>query len=336
MAQDYTICVGTVGAGVWYSRDSGETWKRSRMHVPFEDQPGEIQIRALAVAPHDANRLYAGSEVGLYTSADTGRTWDLIESPMAGTQIWSVAVHPEHPQEIWAGTKPPAVYRTTDGGATWHQVPLTTAAACLAGAPKVTNIVFDPRDARTIWVGVEIDGVYRSTDGGATWEHLPAMGDKPLNQDVHGLTISLGEQPKIVVTTPDGIWHSTDEGQTWSLHSFPRFFDHDTISYCRGVALKPGNPEVIFVGNGDFIPGRIGAIQRSTDGGETWEAAALPVVPNSTIYWFGTNPADADFIVANSLNGYVYTSRNGGDSWQKVAREFGEIRAVTWIPNTSS
>ena len=211
MAQDYTICLGTVGAGVWYSRDSGETWKRSRMKVPFENQPGEIQIRALAVAPHDSDRLYAGSEVGLYTSADKGRTWDLIESPMAGSQIWSVAVHPEHSQEIWAGTKPPAVYRTTDGGETWKQVPLTTATACLAGAPKVTNIVFDPRDSHTIWVGVEIDGVYRSTDGGESWEHLPAMGDKPLNQDVHGLTISLGDQPKILVTTPDGLWRSADE-----------------------------------------------------------------------------------------------------------------------------
>ncbi len=61
MAQDYTICLGTVGAGVWYSRDSGETWKRSRMKVPFEDQPGGIQIRALTVAPRwEAPRAFSG------------------------------------------------------------------------------------------------------------------------------------------------------------------------------------------------------------------------------------------------------------------------------------
>jgi hypothetical protein len=63
------------------------------------------------------------------------------------------------------------------------------------------------------------------------------------------------------------------------------------------------------------------------------EKAALPVEPNSTIYWFATHPSDPDVIVANSLNGYVYTSTDGGDSWQKVTQEFGEIRAVAWVPN---
>ncbi len=333
MAQDHTICVGTVGAGVWYSPDSGETWRRSRMKVPFDDQPGEIQIRTLTVSPHNSERLYAGSEVGLYTSEDKGHTWTLIESPAHGTQIWSVAVHPSEPDELWMGTKPPAVYRTRDGGETWTHVSIPIADQCLAGAPKVTNILFDPRDAKTVWIGVEIDGIYRSTDGGDTWEHLPELGDKPINQDIHGLTVSPGPEAKLYATTPDGIWTSLDEGQSWSLHGFPRFFDNDTFSYCRGMALKVDNPEVIFVGNGDFIPGQTGAIQRSTDGGQTWTAADLPVEPNSTIYWFGTNPADPDFIVANSLNGYIYTSRDGGNSWSKAQREFGEIRALTWIPN---
>jgi photosystem II stability/assembly factor-like uncharacterized protein len=143
----------------------------------------------------------------------------------------------------------------------------------------------------------------------------------------------LGKPTKLHVTTPDGIWTSTTEGESWTLHGFPRFFERDKISYCRGVALKQGNPDVIFVGNGDFIPGRTGAIQRSKDGGKTWEAAKLPVEPNSTIYWFGTHPADPDIIVANSLHGYVYTSTDGGEAWNKVKQEFGEIRAVAWTPN---
>ena len=204
---------------------------------------------------------------------------------------------------------------------------------CLAGAPKVTNIVFDPRDPRTVWVGVEIDGVFRSRDGGDTWTHLPALGSDPINQDIHGVAISLSQPTKILATTPNGIWTSMDEGESWTLRGFPRFYEKDRISYCRGVALKADDPEVIFVGNGDFIPGKTGAIQRSTDGGKTWEAVPLPVAPNSTIYWFATHPADPNIIVANSLNGYVYTSSDGGDSWKKLKQEFGEIRALAWMPN---
>ena len=71
---------------------------------------------------------------------------------------------------------------------------------------------------------------------------------------------------------------------------------------------------------------------RPTAGG-AGRRADLPVTPNSTIYWFGTHPADPNIVVANSLHGYVYTSTDGGASWEKVEREFGEIRAIAWTPN---
>lgn len=331
----HTICLGTVGSGVWYSTNDGGRWRQARMAVPFEAQPGEIQIRALAVSPQNPRQLFAGSEVGLYASDDAGAHWSLIDSPMHGSQIWSIAVHPENPDHILVGTKPPGLFRTQDGGKRWEQLALETAKECFAGPPKVTTIAFDPRDARTIWVGVEIDGVYRSRDGGESWEQLPPRGENPINEDVHCLAVSVGEPTKILVTTPDGIWTSTDEGEHWELHEFPRFYESRGISYCRGVALKADDPDVIFVGNGNMVPGHVGAIQQSRDGGRTWQAASLPRAPNSTIYWFATHPADPDFVVATSLFGYVYTSRDAGESWQKLEREFGEIRAVAWVPSSA-
>jgi hypothetical protein len=40
-----------------------------------------------------------------------------------------------------------------------------------------------------------------------------------------------------------------------------------------------------------------------------------------------------NIIVANSLHGYVCVSTDAGDRWTKVRREFGEIRAMAWMPN---
>jgi photosystem II stability/assembly factor-like uncharacterized protein len=90
---------------------------------------------------------------------------------------------------------------------------------------------------------------------------------------------------------------------------------------------------VIFAANGDSAIGSTGAIVRSNDGGQTWEPRPLPVEPNSPIWDFAVHPADPDLVLANSLFGELYRSNNGGDSWDKLKREFSEVRALAWLPN---
>jgi hypothetical protein len=51
------------------------------------------------------------------------------------------------------------------------------------------------------------------------------------------------------------------------------------------------------------------------------------------MYWFATNRADPNLILANSIYGYIYLSRDGGDSWTKLRRELNEIRGLAWLPN---
>ncbi|MBV8361199.1 MAG: hypothetical protein JO189_25160 [Deltaproteobacteria bacterium] len=333
MTAEFTICAGTVGSGIWYSRDSGERWKRAKMELPFFSKAGDVQVRTIAVSPHIPGLAYAGSEVGLYRSDDNGASWELLESPMAGTQIWSIAADPVEPDVIFAGTKPPAIFRSHDRGKSWERLSANIPGECPIGPPRVTNLVIDPGNHRNIWAGVELGGVFCSRDAGDNWTRLPQLGPRESSTDVHGVAISPGSPARVLVTTPDGIWISSNEGESWTLHAFPKFAERDRVSYCRGVAVKPDNPDVLFVANGNDVPGDAGAIQRSRDGGRRWQRAALPVEPNSTIYWFAVNPALPDVIIANSMFGYLYVSRDGGDSWTKLRRELSEIRGLACMLN---
>jgi photosystem II stability/assembly factor-like uncharacterized protein len=289
-------------------------------------------VRALKVYPDNSHRILAGTDVGLYRSEDAGSTWEKVESPMDGIQIWSVAVDAADPDTLFVGTRPDA-FRSRNDGKTWEALSLGVTMPCPIGIPRTTNMIVDPRDSNIIWAGIEVDGVYQSRDGGDNWVHLPALGPDPFHGDIHGLALRPGPQTAVYATTPFGIATSTDEGENWDYHYFPKFHASDARSYCRGVMLKADDPNVIFVGNGDTIPGVTGAIQRSVDGGQSWAAVPLPVPPNSVVYWFATHPEVPQVIAAASLYGYVYVSTDGGAAWQKLPREFGEIRTVAVLPN---
>ena len=90
---------------------------------------------------------------------------------------------------------------------------------------------------------------------------------------------------------------------------------------------------MVLLGAGDGPPGSEGLAARSTDAGDTWAAAAMPARANSTVWCFAVHPADPDLIYAASVSGEVYRSADAGITWDKLDREFGEIRALAWAPD---
>ncbi len=70
MVKDITICVGTIGQGIWRSADGGETWGRVRQGLYTESA-----VRSLVVHPQDSRTMYAGAESGIYRSDNKGERW---------------------------------------------------------------------------------------------------------------------------------------------------------------------------------------------------------------------------------------------------------------------
>jgi photosystem II stability/assembly factor-like uncharacterized protein len=201
------------------------------------------------------------------------------------------------------------------------------AAECSIGTPFVTSVLVDPEDHRLVWAGVEIDGVFRSQDGGETWTHVETGLYDP---DIHAMTIAATHPKRVFASTAREMFTSVDTGETWQPLGVKAKWP---LPYARGMAVKANDPAVLFAGCGETTTGETGHVLRSTDVGQTWEILSLPMPPNATIWGLATHAANADRILAFSLFGEVYISEDAGDSWRKVAREFGEIRAAAWLPN---
>ena len=104
------------------------------------------------------------------------------------------------------------------------------------------------------------------------------------------------------------------------------------FAYSRCVSA-PWNDGTVIVCVGDYIPGSVGAIEVSRDGGASWKRAALPATPNSTMYWLATHEDLPGVVVATSVFGHIYVSEDHAESWRKLDRELGEIRAVCLTPS---
>jgi photosystem II stability/assembly factor-like uncharacterized protein len=246
-----------------------------------------------------------------------------------------------------AGTQPAGLHRSDDRGRTWKRLdtgikPYVTSgfyagdhAATTAVQEtsdvkhwaRVTDIVFDPADPRIVMAGVEIDGAWRSTDGGHSWKRV----EKGLvTDDIHGFSVvhDKAGKPRFFATTCDGLHSSDDDGASWHLQPLD-----SPWQYTRSVRQRTDRSGVVFLTNGNGPPGTDGRLYRSRDYGHAWENVALPVEPESSVYFMATHPADPNLIFVATNLGQIFRSIDGGETWSVIPRRLPEVRALVWLPN---
>ncbi|MFL6536383.1 MAG: WD40/YVTN/BNR-like repeat-containing protein, partial [Pseudomonas sp.] len=96
-----TLLVATVGQAIIRSADDGRTWHRLGLG---QDLEFDAITRSLSVHPDTPEVIYAGTDIGLCVSRDTGGHWQQVDSPFNGQTVWKVAVDPQDAQRIFVGT----------------------------------------------------------------------------------------------------------------------------------------------------------------------------------------------------------------------------------------
>lgn len=157
---------GAGEAGLYRSRDGGHSWEQARAEA-LHQLGGAL---SLAVSPHDAEEVWAGTEAGLLRSDDAGDTWEPVHAP---GPVTAVALDRNDADRALAYLATPdhGLVATDNGGDSWEPLGLTLE------DDAVFHVTIHPSDAERVYVGTGGQSLLRSRDGGQTWETLARSGE---------------------------------------------------------------------------------------------------------------------------------------------------------------
>ena len=321
-----TYYVGAAAGGVWKTTDGGDSWE-----AVFKDQP-TASIGALALAPSNPNVVWVGTGEGnprndvvdgrgVFMSPDAGKSWQFMGLGDVG-QISRIVIDPADPDvvfvaalgHVWAPNAERGVFRTADGGKTWHKVLFvndTTGVSDLVMVPGNPRLLFAAmwQFVRHPWElvsGGAASGIYRSKDGGLTWERLKDGLPTGL---LGRIAVAVGPtNPShvyaLIETTQGMLWDSKDQGDHWSK-----------VSDFHGLSARPFYFSLLHVSPVDdrklFFSSYL--LLRSDDGGKTTTPIDRGVHVDHHALWI--DPQNPDRMIQGN-DGGAYVTESGAKNWR--------------------
>jgi photosystem II stability/assembly factor-like uncharacterized protein len=317
----------SVGDGMYKSTDAGRNWYLLGL---YDAQ----QIASIIVDPKDPNRLFVAAqghpygpntERGVYRSLDGGRTFQRVLYKDENTGGMDLVFDPRNSQTIfasmWASRRPvwttgggyngpgSGLYKSTDGGDTWHQLTKGLPGAG-EGIGRIGPTVSpsDP-DRMYAWVNAKKNsGIYRSDDAGDTWQQVNNEERVYGRGDDFGCLRVDPRNKDVIYVANTTTYRSTDAGKNFTaIKGAPGGDDYHTIW------INPDNPDIIAlaVDQGATI---------SVNGGQTWSS------------WYNQPTAQFYHVITdNQFPYWVYGGQQESGSIGTASRsDFGEITFRDW------
>jgi len=329
------------------------------------------EIYHLKGSPADPNRLYASQSSGWFgqliqRSNDGGVTWEPVDSGFAydgipgthqwydGTphpwefaRVWHLEPSLNDPDTVYAGVEDAALFRTTDGGRSWHELSGLrkhgSGASWQPGAGGMClhTILLDPQNAQRIFVAISAAGAFRSDDAGTSWQPinrgLKSIGipdpDAEVGHCVHRLAMHRARPNVLYMQKHWDVMRTDDAGGSW--HEVSGNLPTD---FGFAIDVHAHEPETIYVvpikSDSEHFPldGKL-RVYRSRSGGNQWEPLTHGL-PQSDCYVnvlrdaMAVDSLESCGVYFGTTGGQVYASADSGDTWEPIVRDLPAVLSV--------
>ena len=360
------VLVGTKkGAFILTSDGKRQNWTVNGPHFPG------WEIYHLKASPADPNRLYASQNTGWFgqlmqRSNDGGVTWEAVDNkfvyegttgthqwydgtphPWEFKRVWHVEPSLTDPDTVYAGVEDAAMFRTTDGGTSWHELPgLRNHGSGSkwqpgAGGLGLHTILIDPTNPQRMFIAISAAGAFRTDDGGTTWtpinrglksQYIPDP-DAEVGHCVHRIALHPSRPNTLFMQKHWDVMRTDDAGANWTEVSgnLPTDFGFP-------IDVHAHEPETIYVvpitsDSHHFPPEGKLRVYRSRTGGNEWEPLTKGL-PQQDCYVnvlrdaMAVDRLESCGIYFGTTGGQVYASADSGDAWAPIVRDLPAVLSV--------
>ncbi|HKJ26986.1 MAG TPA: hypothetical protein VJ965_05085, partial [Anaerolineales bacterium] len=329
------------------------------------------EVYHMQASPANPDRLYAAPSTGWFgqviqRSDDGGKTWEPVgnefvydgetgthqwydgtQHPWDFTRVWVLEPSPSDPDTLFAGVEDAALFKSTDGGTTWQELPaLREAKGHLwqpgAGGMCLHKIVLDPGNPDRIFTAISAAGAFRSDDGGQSWKPvtngLKSEWELPdataeVGHCVHNIALHPSRPDVLYMQKHWDVMRSDDAGDNWYEVSgnLPSDFGFP-------IAVHAHEPETIYVipikSDSEHYPpeGKL-RVYRSRTGGNEWEALTNGLPQENCFHnilrtAMAVDTLDSCGIYFGTTGGQVYASADSGDHWMPIVSDLPKVLSV--------
>lgn len=283
-------------AGIYVTRDRGARWQPVAEGLPAGAQPQTIAATK--------SGLLVGTTQGLFRSRD-GKSWSVASNALATGLVKPLVSDPRQPDRLFAVTGQ-AIWRSSDGGATWTSVKSIT-----TDFPVLT-LAFN--DKGVLYAGTA-RGVWKLNEENSSWQSL---NTGLVNTSIHALMLAPGNPPTLFAATRFGLQVSRDRGTTW----------RDALGlsdpYVFSLARDPADAQIVYAGTWSS------ALFISRDGGANFTRVTESIAPNTPVSSLIVRHEGATTeLYAGTQGRGLFKSTDGGVKWQRQVIGTTDVSRVT-------